>query len=147
MNAEGYVPDEAVARSVSSEASGLFMPDIVPIDPSARSQEQKREMLDRQRSHLDPVAPTAPQDDDPNPKTWKDKANCYGSDTGVFYPSNDASVDVPKRVCGDCPVKVECLEFALSNNEVFGVWGGTSERERRRIKRSRREAGQSGNQT
>jgi WhiB family transcriptional regulator, redox-sensing transcriptional regulator len=56
----------------------------------------------------------------------------------VFFPSDGVGVDVARRICIDCPVKGICLEYALRNRIDHGVWGGTSERERRRILRQRR---------
>jgi hypothetical protein len=55
----------------------------------------------------------------------------------VFFPTRGQDVDMAKQVCAPCPVRVECLEYALDGGEAFGIWGGTSERERRRIRRRR----------
>ena len=55
----------------------------------------------------------------------------------LFFPSDGVGVDVARRICADCPVKSECLEYALANRIDHGVWGGTSERERRRIIKAR----------
>lgn len=55
----------------------------------------------------------------------------------IFFPDRGESAAPAKTACGRCPVKNECLEFALSNGEKFGIWGGASERERRRIRRRR----------
>ena len=70
---------------------------------------------------------------------WMLTAKCRGVDPVEFFPSDGSGVDRAQRVCGDCPVRVDCLEYALSNRIEHGVWGGTSERERRRILRARRE--------
>jgi WhiB family redox-sensing transcriptional regulator len=59
-------------------------------------------------------------------------------DPSVFFPSDGIGVQVAQRICAECPVKVDCLEYALSEGVDHGVWGGTSERERRRIQRRRR---------
>ncbi len=64
---------------------------------------------------------------------------CRGADPDLFFPEQGVSLEPAKRICGDCAVKDECLEYALDNRERFGVWGGTSERERRRLRRERRE--------
>jgi WhiB family redox-sensing transcriptional regulator len=56
----------------------------------------------------------------------------------VFFPSDGIGVQVAQRICSECPVKGPCLEYALDNKVDHGVWGGTSERERRRILRRRR---------
>ena len=70
-------------------------------------------------------------------KTWQDEANCLGVDPDLFFPERGASTKEAKEVCRGCVVREDCLEFALSNGEKFGIWGGMSERERRRIRRAR----------
>lgn len=69
---------------------------------------------------------------------WMAEGNCADKPPGVFFPSDGVGVDVARRICSTCPVKQVCLEYALRNRIDHGVWGGTSERERRRILRSRR---------
>jgi len=59
---------------------------------------------------------------------------CAQTDPEVFFPEKGGSVREAKAVCTGCPVRVQCLEYALAHDERFGVWGGTSERERRRLK-------------
>jgi len=68
---------------------------------------------------------------------WQDGANCRGVDTDMFFPERGASHREAKAVCRGCTVREDCLEYALVNGEKFGVWGGLSERERRRIRRKR----------
>lgn len=68
---------------------------------------------------------------------WAKLGNCLGCDPDLFFPERGASTREAKAVCGACVVKDECLEFALRTNEKFGIWGGTSERERRRMRRAR----------
>ncbi|MFP5322758.1 MAG: WhiB family transcriptional regulator [Acidimicrobiia bacterium] len=63
---------------------------------------------------------------------------CRGADPDLFFPDRGESLEPAKAVCAECVVRDECLEFALAAGERFGVWGGTSERERRRIRRQRR---------
>lgn len=69
---------------------------------------------------------------------WLDAA-CRGLTTAerddIFFPSRGADVGRAKTICGGCPVRAECLDYALTHSERFGVWGGLSERERRRIRR------------
>ncbi len=69
--------------------------------------------------------------------TWQRKANCMGVDPDLFFPERGASTREAKEVCRGCVVKPECLEYAISSGEKFGIWGGMSERERRRIRRAR----------
>ena len=70
-------------------------------------------------------------------KSWQDFANCLGVDPDLFFPERGASTREAKEVCRGCVVREECLEYALANGEKFGIWGGLSERERRRIRRQR----------
>lgn len=76
--------------------------------------------------------------DDHRDRVWQDQANCLGVDPELFFPERGQSTKEPKAVCGGCEVRMECLEFALQHGEKFGIWGGMSERERRRIRRDRR---------
>lgn len=69
---------------------------------------------------------------------WMADGNCAAQPPGTFFPSDGAGVEVAKRICATCEVRVVCLEYALHNRIDHGVWGGTSERERRRILRRRR---------
>jgi WhiB family redox-sensing transcriptional regulator len=68
---------------------------------------------------------------------WKDSSNCLGVDPDLFFPERGASTREAKEVCRGCIVQEDCLEYALANGEKFGIWGGMSERERRRIRRQR----------
>ena len=74
---------------------------------------------------------------DPGVRSWQDYANCLGVDPDLFFPERGASTREAKEVCRGCVVREDCLEFALANGEKFGIWGGMSERERRRIRRQR----------
>ena len=68
---------------------------------------------------------------------WQDLANCRGADPDLFFPERGASTRAAKGICRECTVQAECLEFAIVSSEKFGIWGGMSERERRRIRRQR----------
>ena len=71
------------------------------------------------------------------PEPWTLDAACQGTDPDAFFPDkNDPgrSTTAAKRICAGCPVVQQCLEYALKNNEKFGVWGGLSEQSRRRFK-------------
>ncbi len=72
---------------------------------------------------------------------WMDRASCKGKDpTGeIFYPVRGADVTQAKRICAGCPVREDCLEYAIRHQERFGVWGGTTEGRRRKMRRIRRE--------
>jgi WhiB family redox-sensing transcriptional regulator len=71
-------------------------------------------------------------------ETWRLDALCAETDPEAFFPEQGGSTREAKRVCGGCAVRTECLEAALANDERFGIWGGLSERERRRLRLQRR---------
>jgi WhiB family redox-sensing transcriptional regulator len=73
--------------------------------------------------------------------SWMVDARCQDVPPEVFFPSDGAGVEVARRYCAVCPVALECLEYALENHIEHGVWGGASERQRRRITQSRRGKG------
>ena len=73
----------------------------------------------------------------PDRYEWMTQARCRGADRAVFFPADGAGVEAAQCICGGCPVRVECLEYALAHRVEYGVWGGASERERRRILRRR----------
>ncbi|MEP6695453.1 MAG: WhiB family transcriptional regulator [Pseudonocardiales bacterium] len=67
---------------------------------------------------------------------WQEQALCAQTDPEAFFPEKGGSTREAKRICTGCEVRAECLEYALAHDERFGIWGGLSERERRRLKRS-----------
>ena len=73
-------------------------------------------------------------------KDWRSAGLCRGSDPLIFYPpsEDDSLAEEAKTICSMCAVRRPCLEFALTNREKHGVWGGLTERERRRVLRQRR---------
>jgi WhiB family redox-sensing transcriptional regulator len=71
-------------------------------------------------------------------KDWRDDAYCKGTDTEVFFPEKGGTTNDAKKMCALCEVRAECLEYAVENNEHFGVWGGLSEAERRNLRRKSR---------
>ncbi len=68
---------------------------------------------------------------------WMEDGICRNLNPDTFFPSDGVGVEVAKRICATCPVVNTCLEFALENRIDHGVWGGTSERQRRRILKAR----------
>lgn len=69
------------------------------------------------------------------------QARCLGLDPKIFFPERRGGLDPrAKTICAQCPVREECLDYAIELNIQHGVWGGCSERERRRLRRSRRRA-------
>lgn len=86
----------------------------------------------RRRDSLPPIG-----DEEVDDYDYTDFANCRGVDPELFFPERGASVREAKQVCRGCVVREDCLDFALTNGEKFGIWGGMSERERRRMRRQR----------
>ena len=67
---------------------------------------------------------------------WQERALCAQTDPEAFFPEKGGSTREAKRICAGCEVRAECLEYALAHDERFGIWGGLSERERRRLRRA-----------
>ena len=70
-----------------------------------------------------------------NALAWQTDALCAQTDPEAFFPEKGGSTRDAKRICTSCDVRAECLDYALENDERFGIWGGLSERERRKLKR------------
>ena len=67
--------------------------------------------------------------------SWQERSLCAQTDPEAFFPEKGGSTREAKKVCISCEVRSECLEYALANDERFGIWGGLSERERRKLKK------------
>ena len=67
--------------------------------------------------------------------SWQERSLCAQTDPEAFFPEKGGSTRDAKKVCVGCEVRAECLEYALANDERFGIWGGLSERERRKLKK------------
>jgi WhiB family transcriptional regulator, redox-sensing transcriptional regulator len=79
---------------------------------------------------------------DPRRDGWEARGACRHSDPELFFPVAARGPALrqlakAKRVCEDCPVRVQCLEYALQSGQSFGVWGGATEEERRLMRRRR----------
>jgi WhiB family redox-sensing transcriptional regulator len=70
---------------------------------------------------------------------WMERGLCAQTDPESFFPEKGGSTREAKSICATCPVAAECLDYALDNDERFGIWGGLSERERRKVKQALRE--------
>ena len=70
-----------------------------------------------------------------DPLAWQEDALCAQTDPEAFFPEKGGSTRDAKRICAQCTVRSECLEYALNNDERVGIWGGLSERERRRLRK------------
>ena len=73
------------------------------------------------------------------PMDWMAEGNCNNHPPAVFFPSDGVGVEIAKKICGTCSVRERCLDYALESRIDHGVWGGTSERQRRRILKARRD--------
>lgn len=72
--------------------------------------------------------------------SWRKQAICRDTDPDLFFPVGTTGyalvqIERAKQVCGECPVHVDCLDYALETNQDSGIWGGTSEEERRNLRR------------
>ena len=67
--------------------------------------------------------------------TWTDQAACRGTDTEIFYPVTPDEEAEALSICATCPVRAQCLDYAIRNRETYGIWGGTTPDQRRRIRR------------
>lgn len=83
------------------------------------------------------VVPPAGTD---NPFSWMDLGSCVGEDQDLWFPTEKSNAKTAKQICAACPVRLECLEYAVSANERYGVWGGLSYKERQAIRSYRRRA-------
>ncbi len=73
--------------------------------------------------------------DETDEQEWQERALCAQTDPEAFFPEKGGSTREAKRICLGCEVRSECLEYALAHDERFGIWGGLSERERRKLKK------------
>lgn len=76
----------------------------------------------------------------PEPPAFYEEARCASTDPDAFFPEKGGSTRKAKKVCLSCEVRSDCLNYALTNDERFGIWGGLSERERRKLQRRRKES-------
>jgi len=74
-------------------------------------------------------------------ESWRDRAACRDTNPELFFPAGSTGdainhIEAAKAVCALCPVRAQCLEFAFETNQESGIWGGTSEDERRRLRKA-----------
>lgn len=94
-------------------------------------------MTARQRHNTRLIPAYEPLPDLPSPESWTERALCAETDPDAFFPEKGGPTWPAKQVCRACDVQAECLEYALSRNERWGVWGGLSEQERRPLRKAR----------
>ncbi len=73
-------------------------------------------------------------------ESWRQDAACRDLDPNIFFPANDEAAGAAKAVCATCPVREDCLEYAVATRQDDGVWGGLDETERKRVRRRRQQA-------
>ena len=76
-----------------------------------------------------------PVTEDDDPLAWQSDSLCAQTDPEAFFPEKGGSTRDAKKICQSCEVKAQCLQYALENDERFGIWGGLSERERRKLRK------------
>jgi len=135
---------EKFAATIICMEHAEYIQEVVPetqlvSGPSVENQEVKEVGLGQQVQTLSPSRGATEAPIDPNPKNWIDHASCYGSELAIFFPDNGATLARAQQICAGCKVEVACLEFALLKRIEHGVWGGVSERERRRMLKRQRE--------
>lgn len=82
-----------------------------------------------------PGVRSANDSEEDNPLAWQSDALCAQTDPEAFFPEKGGSTRDAKKICASCEVRAQCLEYALANDERFGIWGGLSERERRKLRK------------
>jgi len=68
---------------------------------------------------------------------WTQQAACRGTETEIFFPANPAEEAEALSICASCPVRTQCLDYAIRNRETYGIWGGATPEQRRRMRRVR----------
>lgn len=81
-----------------------------------------------------PPRPRNPAGPAPFAARWRERAACRGTDLNLFFPGRGETAGPAREICGVCPVRQACLNYALSNAIIHGIWGGLSERERRALR-------------
>ena len=84
---------------------------------------------------MQPLQVLFDNEEDDGVLAWQEQALCAQTDPEAFFPEKGGSTREAKRVCQNCEVRSECLDYALANDERLGIWGGLSERERRQLKK------------
>ena len=129
---------EAAEEQSERSASALVEPPIALSEAPSRRTERQTEDAEVQRVRTDGwlgLPSVIPADEIEGELAWQVDALCAQTDPEAFFPEKGGSTRDAKKVCGACDVKQDCLEYALANDERFGIWGGLSERERRKLRK------------
>ncbi|MFC0582035.1 WhiB family transcriptional regulator [Micrococcoides hystricis] len=118
---------EAAERAAEDvdQPSALHVAPVVPLQTEDAQMDDASSLLDSIWSPTDVEGELA----------WQVDALCAQTDPEAFFPEKGGSTRDAKKVCAACTVREECLEYALEKDERFGIWGGLSERERRRLRK------------
>jgi WhiB family redox-sensing transcriptional regulator len=106
---------------------------VPPAQPSPEGVPRGREPSE-DRHYPDVDVDLLPPNPSP-PDFWQERAACFGVDPDVFFPISEEEAGPALMFCTACPIKEECLAWALKNGERYGVWGGLTEQQRRRLQR------------
>jgi len=123
-----------MARSRQKLAQNYFICVTVLVHPDSA---QPKTTSGGHMSTTSRTLTAVPSPDRESVTAWMQAGNCRRYETDVFFPSDGAGVDRARAICSRCPIAGRCLDYALDNRIEHGVWGGCSERERRRILRRR----------
>jgi WhiB family redox-sensing transcriptional regulator len=131
------VPDLVIQRTVDLTVAPAETDVLGPDEVAVRSDDSDLEGDDAIGETVSrPVDLVLLESDGLPPElTWQERALCAQTDPEAFFPEKGGSTREAKRVCMSCEVRAECLDYALAKDERFGIWGGLSERERRRVKK------------
>jgi WhiB family transcriptional regulator, redox-sensing transcriptional regulator len=110
-------------------------PLFVSAEIQERSDEMRRQQAALKAATLIPLQRESEESGIDLDMAWQEAALCAQTEPEAFFPEKGGSTREAKRICGRCDVRGDCLQYALDNEERFGIWGGLSERERRRFKR------------
>lgn len=134
-NTVRYIQDRARVTPETAERILSLEPvvDSPPVSPTRleRATTLSREDTFRDRD-AEQLAATEEQLGD-----WRARAECRTTDTAVFFQPRGASVEDAREICRRCPVRSECLDYAVATHQRYGMWGGLSERQRRNLRRTR----------
>lgn len=142
-----YMRARRAADPTITERSKAQMRARYAADPAVRARQlakaaERRQGKAAEAAEADSVPEVAPErrqraDRAPEvrPRTWMDDALCAQIDVEAFFPEKGGSTKSAKAICALCDVRAECLTYALANDERYGIWGGLTERERRKLAR------------
>lgn len=131
MHSAQYLEDQATALINASASAGHGKSGMPSVSASSDMFSTDADVL----SLWQQAAGIYSTDGDEGELSWQADALCAQTDPEAFFPEKGGSTRDAKRVCNECPVREACLEYAMDNDERFGIWGGLSERERRRLRK------------